>query len=110
MSDNTVEQMTNEQEPVEQIEAGQLAETGVSNSESLTQGDTETEQAEVEQIDLSALAGTQPETTEKEHNNIDADNRVKTKRLKDLEAQQLLKIKEDEENIIIMAEKSLFKL
>lgn len=87
MSDAEVKQMTDEQESGEQMDASQLAETGVSNPDESTQESAGTEQEEVEQIDLSTLAGTQPEKTEKEHNNLYASNRVKTKKLKDLEAQ-----------------------
>lgn len=87
MSVETDEQMTNDQESSEQIDASQLAEAGASDSTDTTQVDAETDKVEVEQIDLEALAGSQPETTEKERNNLFAANRVKTKRLKELEAQ-----------------------
>jgi len=87
MSDHdNVEQKIKEEAQEIDISVEQLADAGAKAAEDQTHDPVD---SEIEQIDVEALAGTQPEKkeAEKEHNRLYAENRVKTKRLRQLQAQ-----------------------
>ncbi len=92
MSDDNIEQMTKEQNQDGQLDVKTLlSEEGSSEADESNldlEGEKSADKIEVEQIDLSDLAGSQPDDAEeREHNNIYATQRHTAKKLKDLQAQ-----------------------